>query len=161
MFIFILIIIIAFTGKIASSRFNSEANKNGNLNIAKPIVELEQVSSNNFTNMKPGDTVEYTFNVKNNNGSNTNEVTMNYYIEVTYNNNNLPLTYEIYDITTGSEVQLTTNNNQTNLLQLGLGNIETHNFKIKFIWPQSSNSYTYSSQNISFDIDVYAEQVIS
>lgn len=86
------------------------------------------------------------------------EVKLNYYIAISYESN-LPLTYEIYDITNETENKLYTNNDKTELITLGLESIEEHKYKIIFTWPLENNEATlYAGKQNLFYIDVYAEQ---
>lgn len=158
--LFILILICAFSIGLTNSRYTSDSNYEDNLAIAKPVVEIESQSETEISNMLPGDTVEYLFNIKNTDGTNQNEVLLNYYLKVTFASDALPLTYEIFDITDGTETKLELSSNQTNLISLGFTNIETHKYKIKLTWPEDQNDVSLANQNVAFDIDVYAEQVV-
>ena len=158
--VFILILTCAFSIGLTNSRYSSGKKIDNEVMVATPVVEFESVTGTSFTNMLPGDTVAYNFNIKNTDGNMINEVAINYYIKLTYENNNLPLTYKIYDITSGTEVELPTTSDQTSLIALGYENIETHNYKIEFTWPISDNAESYANKQIAFKLDVYAEQVI-
>lgn len=158
--LFILIIICAFAINLTDSRYSSSKTIDDSIQIAKPIVEMESTSATTIENILPGQTVEYEFNIKNTDGTFTNEVLMNYYIKVTYNNNNLPLTYEIFDVTDGTEKKLTTTSNQTDIKSIGYSDVEVHKYRIKFTWPSNENDVSYAGKQISFDIDVYAEQAV-
>lgn len=158
--LFILIIISGFAVKVTNSRYSSGKKINDNIEIAKPVIELESTSDTTIENILPGETALYTFNIKNTDGTLTNEVLMNYYIEVTYNNTDLPLAYEIFDITDGTEKKLSTNSNKTQIKAIGFNEIELHKYKIKFMWPSSENSVSYAGKQMAFEISVYAEQVV-
>ena len=110
--------------------------------------------------MIPGQTIEYEFNIKNTDGNLTNEVLINYYIKLTAQDSNLPVTYKIYDITNGTEKELPMTSNQTALISLGYENVENHKYKIQFKWPEESDSLTYADKQMNFNLDVYAEQVV-
>jgi len=159
--LFILIIICTYAVSLANSRYlSSKTINNNNVEIANPIVELETVSETTISEIKPGDTVEYEFNIKNTDGTLTNDLLMDYYIKLTWGNSNIPLTYSIYDITSGEENLLTVDSetNQTVLKQIGYNEVETHKYKIKFTWPESDNDVSYANLQTSFNIDLYAEQ---
>lgn len=86
------------------------------------------------------------------------EVKLNYYIAISYESN-LPLTYEIYDITNETENKLYTNNDKTELITFGLESIEEHKYKITFTWSLENNEAAlYAGKKNLFYIDVYAEQ---
>lgn len=136
----------------------SGKNLEDNLPIAKPIIEFEAASPSEISDMIPGQTVQYDFIIKNTDGASQNEVAINYYIKVTYQNNNLPLTYKIYDITTGTEQELQVTDNQTSLIKMGYEDIENHKYRIKFTWPLSQNDVSYINKQIGISIEVFAEQ---
>lgn len=158
--LFILILICVFSIKLTNSRYSSDSDYKDDLEIAKPIVQMESDSSTDIGNMLPGDTIEYLFNIKNTDDTNKNEVMLNYYIKIVIPDDGLPLTYKIYDITDGEEKELEVNNNQTELISLGFENIENHKYKLKLTWPEDKNDVAFSNTNMKFDIEVYAEQVI-
>lgn len=158
--LFILILICAYSIGLTNSRYVSESNYNNNLEIAKPIIEIESDSNKKIENMLPGDTAEYIFNVKNTDNTNKNEIMLNYYIKVVIPENGIPLTYKIYDITNGTEKEININSNKTDLISLGFENIENHKYKIKFIWPKDKKDYSYANKDMKFDIEVYAEQAL-
>lgn len=158
--LFILILIFVFSIKFTNSRYSSDSNYEDVLEIAKPIIEIEPETSAEISNMLPGDTVDYLFNVKNTDEKNQNEVLLNYYLKVIISDNSLPITYKIYDITDGLENELEIISGKTNLISLGFENVESHKYKIRFTWPEEENDVSLAGKEIKFDIDVYAEQVI-
>lgn len=158
---FILIIVVVFLMNITKSRYMSGMVMNSGLDIAKPIIEFSSNSEPNISDILPGESAEYIFNVKNTDGNILNEVNINYYIKLTYNDNNLPIQYEIYDITSGTEVKLETTSNQTQLLTLGHEKVESYDYKLVFTWPADKNDVSYAGKEIAFDLDIYAEQVIN
>ena len=60
--LFILILICVFSIKLTNSRYSSDSDYKDDLEIAKPIVQMESDSSTDIGNMLPGDTIEYLFN---------------------------------------------------------------------------------------------------
>lgn len=159
--LFISILICVFSIGMTNSRYTSAKKIDNELPIAKPIIEFESVSTSEITNVVPGDTIEYNFNIKNTDGTMTNEVAMNYYIKLSHKDSNLPLKYKIYDITSGTEVELPITSEQTSVISLGYGEVETHKYKIKFIWPISNNDEAYANKQTTFDIEIYAEQAMN
>lgn len=160
--LFILIVISIISFMITSAKYTSKTEMSENLAIAKPIVELTSVSETSFSDLVPGETVEYYFNITNtDNSGETSEVAMNYYLKVSYENNDLPFTYEIYDVTNGNSTPLTLTSNQTDLIDLGFGNPEEHQYKIVFSWASSENADTYANKEISVNLEVFAEQVVN
>ncbi len=158
--VFILILICAYSIGLTNSRYASETNYSNNLEIAKPVIEIESNSNKKIENMLPGDKAEYIFYVKNTDNVNVNEIMLNYYIKVVIPENEIPLTYKIYDITNGTEKEINVDSNKTDLISLGFENIENHKYKIKFIWPENEKDYSYSNKEMKFDIEVYAEQAL-
>ena len=163
--LFVLIILCTFAIGLTNSKYSSTVSAEENINIAKPIVELEPTSEITVENILPGQTATYTFNIKNNventDGTLTkNDILMNYYVKVIYNDSNLPLTYEIYDTTTGEDVKLNTTSNQTDINTRGYKEIENHSYKIIFTWPADANDVSYANKDTSFNIDVNAEQAV-
>ena len=157
----ILIIISFFSIHLTNSRYTSGKKGKGDFEIAKPVIEFKNISSADINNMMPGQTAEYYFNIINVDSESKNEVLINYYIEVSFEDNDLPITYTIYDITNGNEVELETNSNKTSLISLGYKEIETHKYKIEFEWKSEENNISYSNKQTTFNIEVYAEQVIN
>ena len=159
--LFILIIICTYAMNLANSRYlSSKKINNSNVEIANPIVEIEPVSESTLSDIMPGDTVVYDFNIKNANETLTNDILMDYYIKLTWENENLPITYSIYDVTSGEENPLTINSetNQTAVKQIGYNELETHKYRIKFTWPEANNDVSYANKQTSFNIELYAEQ---
>ena len=159
--LFILILICSFSIGLTNSRYTSSKKIGDSLPIAKPILEFEPVSNSRINDMLPGQMVTYDFNIKNTDGNITNEVLINYYIKVTCEDNNLPITYKIYDITDATEEEVTVTSEQTSLITLGYKEIENHKYRIKFTWLSSDKAASYADKQTEFNIEVYAEQAIN
>ena len=158
---FICIFVFFFLIEITNAKFASYKKSDNVIDIAKPIINIENVSSTNIENIIPGQEVEYYFNIKNTDENSTlNQVNMNYYIKLTAQDTSLPLTYNIYDVTSGTEQILPMDSGQTAIMSIGYKEVETHKYKIKFMWPSNENSSIYANKNMSFSISVCAEQVV-
>lgn len=143
---------------LTSSRYLSSINTTDNVDVAMPRIILETPEISN--NMLPGDTYEYTFYVKNNENNKINEVLMSYYVNINIENQDLPLTYEVYSVSNNQETKLEQNTSGYGPVTLDYGEEKNNQYKIIFKWAETENSVTYASKQFSFNIELTAEQII-
>lgn len=161
-----LIIIFIFSSSIylmntTKSRYASGINIKNNVNVAVPIIELDTSTLNSsLSTILPGDSRSCEFSIRNNKDSKINEVLMSYYINLDITNQGLPLTYKIYDMTNGTEQELTQTSNGFGPITLNYGQEQNSRYKITFTWDESQNSDTLANQNFSFKVLVNATQEI-
>ena len=94
----IFIIIFLYTFNITTSRYIGQIAADDNI-IAVPILTLSNnTMAYTISNMLPGDEKSYDFTVSNTENGNINEVLLDYYFSVQAGTE-LPLTFELYDIT--------------------------------------------------------------
>jgi len=158
---FILIVsiflILLFSIGQTNSRYMSQASSQTDL-IAKAVLTL---NNNNLVinadrNIFPGDTKSYEFSVSNYDDKNTNEVLLKYYLQVTTEASNSPLTIELQNMSTGQI--LTLNNGKTNEIELPYGNETTTNYKLTLRWDESKNSLEYAGMNLKYVIQLVGTQ---
>lgn len=156
--IFIVISIIWIIN-ISRSRYLLETNVKSNLDVAIPQTALvgENVS---IDSMLPGDTRSYDFYVNNYENGQTNEILMEYYLNVNVIEGNLPLTYKIYEVNGANQTELSKNEKGYGPTQMNYETQESKQYRIVFTWDEHNNSDTYANQNYTFQIQVNSIQVI-
>lgn len=157
--IFGMIIVLVSSINVTMSRYIREATAQNSI-IAVPVLTL---SNNNqqyeIEDMLPGDVKEYTFSVSNKSGTQINEVLLSYYFEINFESD-IPLQFKLFDITDGTEKELTITNQKTSEIELLYDQEVIKNYKLKIIWNESDNSYTYAGREITCDINLTAVQVV-
>jgi len=162
-------LIICFT-RITYSLFNSEASfSTENMKIAEFIFETNRTDhiELDFTDLKPGDTNEFYFEVSNTKDNIITNVTTEYQITIkTFHF--MPLLIELYK---NNDIVMTCNEdysrNTDNALvcnsdtwRLGHNSSKTDNFKIKVSFPEEYNSYDYTELVDYIDLDISSWQKI-
>ena len=163
-------LIICFTG-VTYSLFNSENYLYvGNMEIAEFIFDTKRTGhiELGFTDLKPGDTDEFLFEVTNTKGNMITNVTTEYQITIkTFQF--MPLIIELYK-DNGKDAVMTCNDkiysrNSDNVLvcnsqiwEMAHKSTETEKFKIKVTFPELYNSYDYTELVDFIDIDISSWQ---
>ena len=161
--VFIITFIIvssAYLINITSSRYISEMNSTSDINVAIPQVELDTSSITTTDLMLPGETRDVEFSVKNYRDNESNEVLLDYYINLNITEQSIPLTYTIYEITENTEVELSQTSEGFGPVTLNFGSEEEKRFKIIFKWDEQYNDPSYASKQFKFEIEVNATQVV-
>lgn len=153
-----IIISTIFTFNISNSRYMAQVQADEEA-LAIPILTL---SNNGLThtieNMLPGETREITFSVSNTDGENINEILLEYYFKINMESA-IPLEVKIFDITSGTEVDVTSKN-VSDPIEMKASESETKNYKLKVIWDASYNDASYAGQQINCNITLEALQVV-
>ena len=71
----------------------------------------------------------------------------------------IPLEVKIFDITSGTEVDVTSKN-VSDPIEMKASESETKNYKLKVIWDASYNDASYAGQQINCNITLEALQVV-
>lgn len=162
-------LIICFT-RITYSFFNSEASfLTTNMRIAEFIFETKRTNhiELDFTNLKPGDTNEFYFEVTNTKDNIITNVTTEYQITIkTFHF--MPLLIELYkdnDIVMTCDEDYSRNTDNalvcnSDIWELSHNSSKTDNFKIKVSFPQEYNSYDYTELVDYIDLDISSWQKI-
>ena len=153
------IISTIFTFNLSNSRYMAEVQADKDA-LAIPVLTL---SNNGLThtidNMLPGDTREITFSVSNTEGGKVSELLLDYYFKINLQSS-IPLQVKIYDITSGTEVDVTSNN-ASNPLTMPKTEATTRNYKLKVIWDAADNDASYAGQQITCNVTLEGVQVVS
>ena len=161
-------LIICFTG-VTYSLFNYEVSfSSGNMEVAEFIFETKRTShiELDFTDLKPGDTQEFKFEVSNTSNDIITNVTTQYRITIkTFHF--MPLLIELYkgdDVVMTCDEEVYSRNTDNALVcnsdswELGHDSSETDNFKIKVSFPSKYNSYDYTELVDYIDLDISSWQ---
>lgn len=165
-FVFLVCIIIStiFTFNLSNSRYIEQIKAEESV-LAIPILTLSNnKASYLIENMKPGDVKEYTFQVSNVDGNQTNEILLSYYLKANIQADS-PINIELYEILANdTEEKKSIVNNVSEEFQMGVVNKEadkvTKTYKLKVIWDIAKNSYEYAGKAIDIGLMLEAVQVI-
>lgn len=146
------IICCVYLIKITNSRYISKVNIDGNIDVAVPQIVLDVKNYSDSFTLLPGQTQEMEFSIKNYNDLRTNEVLMEYYIKINTTKLDLPLEYELYEVSSTNEKKLTANSQGFGPITLNYGNQEEKKYKLKFSWDENDNNISYVNKQYSFQI---------
>lgn len=162
-------LIICFTG-VTYSLFNYEVSfSTGNMKIAEFIFETKRTDriQLDFTDLKPGDTKEFNFEVSNTRNNIITNVTTQYRITIkTFHF--MPLLIELYkdeDVVMTCDESYSRNTDNalvcnSDSWELSHNSSETDNFKIKVSFPEKYNSYDYTELVDYIDLDIVSWQKV-
>jgi len=152
---YLLLLTLALTA-VSMSQFRTTVQSSGQVSVARPVLRYVPVSltlngttvegSGNeisLSNLKPGDTLVYQFNINNFEGSLKNQVKLQYRVSVTSSPTEtaLPLTY-------------TLNPGGGAWTSLGFGSDITHAYTLTVNWPEgATGDYANKAQTIQIRID--------
>ena len=156
--IIIVVAVVCFVN-ITRSRYVSEMTAVGNIDAAIPIIVLNEGSLDNQL-MLPGDSKTYEFYVGNKDGTDINEVKMNYYIDIVLTQNEIPLTYKLYEVTNSGENEVTKTDGKYGPLVLDYGVEQNRHFKLVINWNENDNSVTYAGKQNTFNLKINATQIL-
>lgn len=138
--------------KITNSRYLSEVNIDGNIDVAVPEIVLDTSNYSGLISMLPNQTKDFEFSVKNYTDSNINEVLMEYYIKINVVKSDLPLHYKLYEISGSNENLLNETTEGFGPITLNYGNKEEKTYKLQFTWDGNENKVSYANKVYSFNI---------
>lgn len=156
--VFIIICSIYFI-KTTNSRYFSEVNIDGNIDVAVPQIVLDTSNCATSSTIIPGASQTYDFYVKNYNDSKINEVLMTYYININITKSNIPLTYKIYEVSGSSENELTQVTEGFGPMTLNYETQEEKHYKIVFTWDENDNNISYVNTDFAFQISLNTTEV--
>ncbi len=144
------------TFNFTTSRYIGELQSDSDI-VAIPILTL----SNNQLEVKvedmlPGETREVPFIVSNKENDQLNEVLLDYNIKIT-SDNIIPLTLELYN---DKDEKLTLTENKTAEERMPYDAEATRNYKLKIIWNEKDNDYTYANKTSHISVELTGTQVI-
>ncbi len=158
--IFFVSVLYLFTFNETNSRYLGSLQANKDV-LAVPILNL---SNDKVTytpdKMKPGDEIEYTFDVLNTDSGRTNEILLDYYFFVDVDSI-IPLQVKIYDINDTQEEELPITNSKTGNIRMPFGTETTRKYKAKIIWNSADNDLRYVNQEAKITIELRGSQVIN
>ncbi len=130
-------------------------------NVGKPIINVDTNQTMTLEAMKPGDTKEYIFSVKNQEGNQTTDTAMAYTIKIE-TGSFLPLAIELYSVDNGivGTNNLLSSLNTTGEQQLSIIT-ESHDYRIVVKWLGTDNNYQYSEEIDYIKIIVDSYQINS
>ena len=160
-FIIIAVIIISAIYWIneTNSRYISEVNMDGDIDVAVPQIMIDTSTYTEAINILPGETKTYEFSIKNYEDSKINEVLMEYYININVTKPDIPLTYKVYKYSGTSENELSQTADGLGPITLNYQQQEEKKFKVIFTWDESNNDILYANQVYDFQILVNTIEV--
>lgn len=158
-FLILIIVLFLYTFNESTSRYLGKTKTNGNM-LAVPVLTL----SNNKVpfiadKMFPGDELDFEFYVSNAENGKINEVLFNYYLNIEVGTE-IPLTFEIYDITSGMEQKLDIIDGKTKSEEMNYGQETTKHYKLKIKWNKDDNNREYMNKQVKFLLTLKGEQII-
>ena len=138
--ILILLSILGITLSIYKSRINGKVFAQ----IANPVFEVRKEESLLLTAVAPK--ASYTFEVRNYDDKNINEVDMEYYIEIV-SNTDQSINFELFN----GENKIPLNNNKTNKIAINKENKEEHKYRLDITYDKNK---TDISQDIKEKVEI-------
>lgn len=155
--IYLLLLTVLATG-VSLSRYKITLAGSGSVSVARPVVEyVPGTWTGNPSAFKPGDTLEYTFSVRNYDGSGHTQVTMHYDVNVNLTNPAaaaFPFTKALYFNQGGIYVAYPSGG-----MAFGFTTDQQHDFKIVFVWNPADNAVGYMNLSQELKVMVSAYQV--
>lgn len=150
-FIVLVILIFFFSGFSMGKGF-SKKDINGNTEVAKPILQVENGNSLEISNTNKKGT--YEFKVKNyNEQGETTQVDMEYYIEILNDLENRGIILKLFK----NEQEIEINNNKTEKFILAKNQMEEDNYKLEVTYDENKNTNMEDIIN-QLQIKVHSEQ---
>ena len=150
-FIVLIILIFFFSGFSMGKGF-SKKDINGNTEVAKPILQVENGNSLEISNTNKKGT--YEFKVKNyNEQGETTQVDMEYYIEILNDLENRGIILKLFK----NEQEIEINNNKTEKFILAKNQMEEDNYKLEVTYDENKNTNMEDIIN-QLQIKVHSEQ---
>lgn len=150
-FIVLIILIFFFSGFSMGKGF-SKKDINGNTEVAKPILQVENGNSLEISNTNKKGT--YEFKVKNyNEQGETTQVDMEYYIEILNDLENRGIILKLFK----NEQEIEINKNKTEKFILAKNQMEEDNYKLEVTYDENKNTNMEDIIN-QLQIKVHSEQ---
>lgn len=164
--VYLIIVTLVVTG-VSFSKYGTIVDGIDTARVAKPVLEYVPVSATyrgvpigsisgglSFTDVKPGDELVYTFQIRNYDGANLNEVLLKYNIVVGVEpvEERLPLTRTLTPASTYPSAE-------PNWTILGMGEQITHSYTLTILWNAAQTGSEYSNKTQTIRITINAEQI--
>lgn len=156
-------LLIIFIGVLFLSTFNFTTSRYiGELQSNNEIVAIPILTLNNnqieikVDDMLPGETREVPFVVSNKENGQLNEVLLNYNITITPDNV-IPIKIELYN---DKDEKIVLTDNKSSEEQMPYDTEATRNYKLKIIWDEKDNDYTYANKTSHISVELTGTQVI-
>lgn len=154
---------------VTNARYSTVVSGTGTASVAAVELELDtkQDLSVNLVGMKPGDSREIPFTVKNSKDSKVSEVTQEYSV-IVETTGNLPLEYTLtvsssdnkaYYVAEGPSVGNDSNHREWTGGKFLHSTDSTHNYTLKVKWPEGEASEIYKKEIDLVTLTVDAKQV--
>lgn len=154
--VFIIIIVLIYSFGVTSSKYIGQLKGDIKDIVAIPVLSLDNPSFNYAPEKAiPGYVGEADFYVSNYDESNTNEVLMKYYLNIT-TEGDLPLKYTIYK---EDDKPITIVGNKSEEFELSYSNKKKTKYHLKVQWDKNDNNYEYATKTWNLKIDLVATQV--
>lgn len=157
--IFFCIICSVYLVRNTNSRYLSEIIMDSNINVAIPQIVIEMPNNIDSFQVLPGQNQEIEFSIKNYSDSKINEVLMNYYIDIDTKLTDLPLEYELYEVSGTNERKISEDSQGFGPIELAFGDREEKRYKLRVIWNENKNNISYVDQQYSFKIVVNTKEI--
>lgn len=173
-FVVYFIIALLFFSNYSFSRYIETSNGVGTIEIATPVLTLNNSSTQcEVKDMLPGETRECTFSVSNKDGSQLNEVSMDYYFLLTLESDIDYLNLEFVDDYDDKKIVIDESGKVTDdSMVLNYSQEETKSYTVKIIWNDEQdtdkeykyedyNDYRYAGKPITLNIELKGSQIIN
>ena len=163
--VYLLVITLAVTA-VSFSKFSAAVEGSHTVEVARPTIAyipqsltidgnpVADISGGiSLTDLRPGDTLVYKFDIRNYEGSNTNEVLLKYLIAVVFDpaETILPLTYTLVPDDSYSSAG-------GGWTYMGYGTQITHSYTLTVTWDESDQGAAYLDQQQSIQIVINTQQ---
>jgi len=140
--LFVYFITTIFAVALSFSSYKTTLAGTSGSKVAVPVINLSSdtlgISISSEIKEK-----SYLFDVENSKDGQKSEVSMQYILEI-QTLGNLPLEFELYEVSDSQETtNLLNNSNVTDVIVMDL-NEDTHSYKLKIKWKENETSYLYS-----------------
>lgn len=143
--IILLVILLSVTG-ITYAKYQTSTNGSIVAKVAKPIFEVRKEESITITALAPN--ASYSFEVRNYNEEEINEVDMEYYIEIE-TKENAPIEFSLYE----GENIIELKDNKTNKINLNKEKKEEHKYRLDIHYKEDKiNNIEEREQNVEIKI---------
>lgn len=148
--LFLVFILISLAG-VTFARFQTSINGKVISKIAKPILEVDKEESLVLTALAPN--ASYSFDVRNYNEEEINDVQMEYYIEILPHDKEL-VSYELYKDDNKIEI----NDFKTDKIELNSENKEVHKYRLDITYNENTDNLMKENSEHKIEIKIHSVQ---
>ena len=106
----------------------------------EPEVFIEFMNFENDIFILPGETKDIDFSVKNYSDTNVNRILLDYYMDIDFTVREFDITYTLYDITDGQQVQLTKSQDGYGPISLSNNGRQERHYRLVLSWNKDDNN---------------------